>query len=79
MNTNAENLNRTLYFGLSVEVVDRMETCSLVRFCGQDLIVDTHDLAAVQSIQPGLTRLLSAEPSCPAPVRSLQASVATAR
>ena len=69
MNTNTENLSRTFYFGLSVEVVYGMETCSLVRFSGQDLIVDTVDLS------PPLTRPLSPERSCPEPVRFLHASV----
>ena len=77
MNTNTENLSRTFYFGLSVEVVYRMETCSLVRFSGQDLIVDTDDLAPVQRIQPGRTRPFSAKRPCPEPVRFLQARVAT--
>ena len=75
METNTENLSRTFYFGLSVEVVYRMETCSLVRFSGQDSIVDTDDLIPVQRIQPGLTRPLSLERSCPEPVRILRASV----
>jgi hypothetical protein len=77
MNTNTENLSRTFYFGLPVEVVYRMETCSLVRFSGQDLIVDTEDLATVQTIQPGRTRARSAKQSRPAPVHFLQARVAT--
>ena len=75
MNTNTEHLSRTLYFGLSVEILFRMETCSWVRFSGQDLIVDTEDLVPVQRIQPGLTRPLSPERSCPEPVRILRASV----
>ena len=75
MNTNTEGLSRTFYFGLSVEIVHRMETCSLVRFSGQDSIVDTDDLAPVQRIEPGLTRPLSPERSCPEPVRFLHASV----
>jgi len=75
MNTNTENLSRTFYFGLSVEVIHRMETCSLVRFSGQDSIVDTEDLAPDQRIQPGLARSHSPERSCPEPVRFLHASV----
>jgi len=74
MNTNTENLSRTFYFGLSVEVIHRMETCSLVRFSGQDSIVDTDDLTPDQRIQPGLTRSHSPE-RCPEPVRFLHASV----
>ena len=79
MNTNTENLSRTFYFGLPVEVVHKMETCSLVRFSGQDSIVDTDDLAPVQRIQPGLIRPRSPERSCPEPVRFLHARVATTR
>ena len=79
MNTNPENLSRTFYFGVSVEVVHKMETCSWVRFSGQDFVVDTDDLALVQRIQPGLTRLHSSERSCPEPVRFLQARIATTR
>src|SRR4030095_6141960 len=62
------DLSRTFYFGVSVEVVYGMETCSLVRFSGQDLIVDTVDLSPVQRIQPGLIRPRSLERSCPEPV-----------
>jgi len=36
MNANTENLSTTFYFGLSVEVVHRMKTCSLVSFSGRD-------------------------------------------
>jgi hypothetical protein len=68
MNTNTENLSRTFYFGLSVEVVHQMETCSLVRFSGHDSIVDTDDLVPDQRTQP-----------CPEPVRFLHARVATTR
>ena len=77
MNANTENLSTTFYFGLSVEVVHRMKTCSLVRFSGRDSIVDTDDLATVQLIQPGRTRPRSAKQSCPAPVHFLRARVAT--
>jgi hypothetical protein len=74
MNTNTENLSRTFYFGLSVEVVHRMESCSWVRFSGHDLTVDTDDLAPVQRIQPGLaTSTFSDPPSNP--VRCLHARV----
>jgi hypothetical protein len=40
------NSNRTLahYFGLQVEVISRMETCSLIRFRGEEFVVDTADL-----------------------------------
>lgn len=75
MNANTENSSTTFYFGLSVEVVYGMETCSLVRFSGQDLIVDTVDLSPVQRIQPGLTRPLSSEWLCLEPIRFPHASV----
>ena len=76
MNANTENLSRTFYFGLAVEVVHKMETCSLVRFSGKDSIVDTDDLSPVQRIQPRLTRPLSLERLCLAPIRFPHASVA---
>ena len=79
MNANTENSSTTFYFGLSVEVVHRMKTCSLVRFSGRDSIVDTDDLATVQRIQPGLTRTLSPQQSCAEPAHFLYASVATTR
>jgi hypothetical protein len=41
MNAKTKKSSTTLYFGLPVEVVHRMETCSLIRFSGQDTIVDT--------------------------------------
>ena len=75
MNASTENLSRTFYFGVSVEVVYGMETCSLVRYSGQDLIVDTVDLSPVQRIQPGLTRPLSSELLCLEPIRFPHASV----
>jgi len=78
MNANTENLSTTFYFGLSVEVVHRMKTCSVVRFSGRDSIVDTDDLATVQRIQPGLTRTLSPQ-SCPEPTHFLHASAAATR
>jgi hypothetical protein len=75
MNVSTENLSRTFYFGVSVEVVYGMETCSLVRFSGQNLIVDTVDLSPVQRIQPGLTRPLSSERVCLEPIRFPRAHV----
>ena len=75
MDAGTENLSRTFYFGVSVEVVYGMETCSLVRFSGQNLIVDTVDLSPVQRIQPGLTSLLSSEQVCLEPIRFPRAHV----
>jgi hypothetical protein len=78
MNANTENSSTTFYFGLSVEVVHRMKTCSLVRFSGRDSIVDTDDLATIQRIQPGRTRTLSPQ-SCPELTPFLHARVAATR
>ena len=75
MNANTENSSTTFYFGLSVKVVYGMETCSLVRFSGQDLIVDTVDLSPVQRIQPGPARPISSEQLCLGPVRCPPARV----
>jgi hypothetical protein len=50
MNTIKDNFSRTLYFGLSVEVVQSMESCSLIRFSGHEVIVDASDLI----IEPGI-------------------------
>jgi len=33
------------YFGLRVEVIHKMERCSLIRYQGREFIVDTVDLA----------------------------------
>jgi hypothetical protein len=35
------------YFGLVVEVICRMEYCALIRYKGQECIVDTSDLVSV--------------------------------
>jgi hypothetical protein len=78
MNANTKKASTTLYFGLPVEVVHRMKTCSLIRFSGQDTIVDTDDLTPLERIQPGsLTGPLSQ--SCPEPDLFLHAMVATAQ
>jgi hypothetical protein len=38
--------NRRLahYFSLQVEVISQMQSCSLIRFRGQEFIIDTVDL-----------------------------------
>ena len=80
MNAKTKNSCTTLYFGLPVEVVYWMKTCSLIRFSGQDTIVDTDDLTPVQRIQTGLLAgPLSPEQSCPEPTLFLHSTVATAR
>ena len=75
MNADTKNLSKTFYFGISMEVVYGMETCSLVRYSGQDLIVDTVDLSPLQRIQPGLARRSSSERLCLEPIRFPHASV----
>jgi hypothetical protein len=75
MNASTDNFSRTFYFGVSVEVVCGMETCSLVRYSGQDLIVDTVDLSLDQRIQPRPTRPISSEQLCLEPVRFPHPSV----
>jgi len=77
MNANTKNSSTTFYFGLPVEVVHKMKTCSLVRFSGRDSIVDTDDLALVQGFQ--LTKPHSPEESRPEFVRLPYARVATTR
>ena len=75
MKPKTESLSRTFYFGVSVEVICGMETCRLVRYAGQDLIVDTVDLSPVYRIQPGPTKPLSSDRICLKPVRFPQPSV----
>jgi hypothetical protein len=36
------------YFGLVVKVVCRMQHCALIRYRGQEFIVDTGDLVSVR-------------------------------
>jgi hypothetical protein len=36
------------YFGLVVKVICRMQHCALVRYRGQEFIVDTSDLVSVR-------------------------------
>ena len=36
------------YFGLRVEVINRMEDCSLIRFQGREFVVDTADLVTIR-------------------------------
>ncbi len=76
MNTTTDNLSRAFYFGLPVEVVYRMETCSLVLFSGQGLIVDSDDLTTEQRTQCGSTGLRSPQRPSAEPVRLPQAKAA---
>jgi hypothetical protein len=50
MNTNVKNLTMTDYFGLPVEIVHKMESCSVIRFGDRNFIVDTGDLVAQREI-----------------------------
>jgi len=45
--------NRTMaaYFGLRVEVIHKMDCCSLIRYQGRHFIVDTVDLAISRSVK----------------------------
>jgi hypothetical protein len=49
---NAQSMTQKAdYFGLMVEVVQVLKNCSLIRFEGQDSIVDTIDLVITQDIK----------------------------
>lgn len=39
------------YFGLVVEVIDRMENCSLIRYRDREFIVSTYELQAPSSMK----------------------------
>lgn len=43
-NSESGQLTFANYFGLTVEVVSRMEHCALVRYRNRELIVNTEDL-----------------------------------
>jgi len=43
MNTNSTK-SKAMYFGLEVEVICRMENCSLIRFGTREFLVDSCDL-----------------------------------
>jgi len=38
------------YFGVELEVIVRLEHCSLVRYQGREIIVDTADLTSVLTL-----------------------------
>jgi hypothetical protein len=46
MNAKAETV--ASYFGLRVEVINRLEDCSLIRFQGRGFVVDTADLVTIR-------------------------------
>jgi hypothetical protein len=48
----AMGLRTASYCSLKVEVVSRMENCSLIRFRERTFIVDTVDLTATPGFQP---------------------------
>ena len=48
----AMSLMTASYCGLKVEVVTRMENCSLIRFRERTFIVDTADLTAAPGFKP---------------------------
>jgi len=39
------------YFGLRVELVEKMSVCSLIRFQGSQYIVDTEDLVFIRLLK----------------------------
>jgi hypothetical protein len=43
MKTNSNESN-AMYFGLEVEVICRLENCSLIRFGTREFVVDSQDL-----------------------------------
>ena len=49
MKTNSSE-SKAIYFGLQVEVICRMENCSLIRFGNREFVVDTQDLAEIQQV-----------------------------
>jgi hypothetical protein len=44
MNTKPKSNMPAGYFGLNVEVISRMDSCSLILFQGRQFVVDTADL-----------------------------------
>jgi hypothetical protein len=40
------------YVGLAVEVIVRMENCSLIRYRGREFVVSTHDLLEFEDREP---------------------------
>jgi hypothetical protein len=38
------------YFGIEVEILERLNHCSLVRYQGREFIVDTADLISVRTL-----------------------------
>lgn len=79
MITNTANLSRTLYFGLPVEVVHSMETCSVIRFSGHEVIVDACDLIAEPGIQVGPMEHCCSDEFYPDPARLPYVRIATIR
>lgn len=51
MNTKASCPTIATYFGLEVEVITRMETWSLIRYQGRELVVETCELVFTNVIQ----------------------------
>ncbi|HVN81732.1 MAG TPA: hypothetical protein VMW38_22295 [Terriglobia bacterium] len=48
-----KNSDKTVvyYFGLRVELVEKMSVCSLIRFQGSQYIVDTEDLVFIRLLK----------------------------
>jgi len=79
MNTNTENLAKTFYFGLTVEIVYRLKACSVVRYSGREIIVDATDLIAEPGIQIGSIERCPPDRSYPEPVLLTHVRTATTR
>jgi hypothetical protein len=47
MKTNSTE-SKAMYFGLEVEVICRMENCSLIRFGTREFVVDSQDLSQLK-------------------------------
>jgi hypothetical protein len=42
------------YFGLTIEVIVRMENCSLIRYRGREFVVSTEDLLEFEDREPAV-------------------------
>jgi hypothetical protein len=52
MSTRPNRESAATCFGLTVEVIERMEHCSLVRYQGREFVVATEDLRDCQAMDP---------------------------
>jgi len=47
---NPEPKEWAYYFGLTVEIIERMKNCSLIRWLDREFVVDTEDLQFVAKL-----------------------------